>query len=259
MRRIGEAFRLYGPLRIIRGACRIGQSRLGRIPGAKQLFSVLNRCVYTVHGYLDGSFDRRHGTDTSGKIPLDQLTLCNDALGRAECTWYEPMSAKAFDQIMGRLSLNFGNFCFVDFGSGKGRVLLLAAKYGFRKIIGVEFAEELCHVAASNVEIYNVNAKARGQIDVFCMDARRFSIPDGPVMLFFYSPFTGSVMQEVLDNIATSFARSKRDIVIIFYGRNVETIAMLRATGFICKEMHLCLDCSRFIQYRCFLLMSSIE
>src|ERR687885_509057 len=35
----------------------------------------------------------------------------------------------------------------IDFGSGKGRVLFLAAHYGFRKIIGVELSAKLNQIA----------------------------------------------------------------------------------------------------------------
>jgi hypothetical protein len=46
------------------------------------------------------------------------------------------MSVTVFKQIMSRLTIRFGEFELIDFGSGKGRVLLLASGYGFKKIIG---------------------------------------------------------------------------------------------------------------------------
>jgi hypothetical protein len=46
------------------------------------------------------------------------------------------------------------DFTFIDLGSGKGRVLLMAAAYGFKRIIGVEFMPELHRVAEENIRKY---------------------------------------------------------------------------------------------------------
>ncbi len=40
---------------------------------------------------------------------------------------------------------------FVDFGSGMGRILLLAVQYPFRRVVGVELSEELNEIAKANV------------------------------------------------------------------------------------------------------------
>jgi hypothetical protein len=50
-------------------------------------------------------------------------------------------------------------YTFIDMGSGKGRMLLLAAEPPFRRIIGVEFASDLDALARSNVKTYR-NPKA---------------------------------------------------------------------------------------------------
>jgi len=46
------------------------------------------------------------------------------------------------------------DFTFVDLGSGKGRVLLMASHYPFKRIIGVEFIPELHQVAQENIRKY---------------------------------------------------------------------------------------------------------
>ena len=40
---------------------------------------------------------------------------------------------------------------FLDFGCGKGRVLLIASEYKFKKIIGIEFSPELAGIALKNI------------------------------------------------------------------------------------------------------------
>jgi hypothetical protein len=46
------------------------------------------------------------------------------------------------------------DFTFIDLGSGKGRVLLMASDYPFKRIIGVEFMPELQRVAQENIRKY---------------------------------------------------------------------------------------------------------
>ncbi len=47
------------------------------------------------------------------------------------------------------------DFTFIDLGSGKGRVLLMASEYPFQKIIGVEFMPELHRAAQKNIAGYS--------------------------------------------------------------------------------------------------------
>ena len=59
---------------------------------------------------------------------------------------------------MGKLDVDHREFSFVDYGSGKGRVLMLAAAYPFRRILGVEFSESLDRVARDNIATLGADA-----------------------------------------------------------------------------------------------------
>jgi len=169
------------------------------------------------------------------------------------------MSVKVFRQIMDNLTVDVDKYEFIDFGSGKGRVLLLASEYGFRKIIGVEFASELHRITTKNVAILERDARKPSRIETVCMDATEFVIPDVPVVLLLYSPFKGQVMERVLRNILTSFATHPREIVLVFCGNNSVSIDLLKATKWPCRELALHADWSRFTNYRCFVLSSPRE
>src|SRR5690242_5062036 len=60
---------------------------------------------------------------------------------------YQPTEPAAFHEMLGRLqqqpNFRFGDFTFIDLGSGKGRTLLMASDYPFRAIIGVELLPAL--------------------------------------------------------------------------------------------------------------------
>ncbi len=151
---------------------------------------------------------------------------------------------------MAGLEIPFADFEFVDYGSGKGRVLMLAAEQGFRKATGIEFAGELVAVARKNVEIFNRSRTKPAVIEVLHMDARDYALPDVPLVLFFFSPFKGAVLDRVLANVTASYARNPRPLFLVFSGQSPESIERFRATGFGWREVRLQRDPTRFIHYR---------
>src|SRR5580692_8694630 len=60
---------------------------------------------------------------------------------------YQPTDPALFHEMLDGLAsqayLDFRGFTFLDFGSGKGRTLLMASDYPFRRIIGVELLPSL--------------------------------------------------------------------------------------------------------------------
>src|SRR5438552_13937135 len=48
---------------------------------------------------------------------------------------YQPTEPSLFHEMLKALKIDFREFTFIDLGSGKGRVLLMAANYPFRRIV----------------------------------------------------------------------------------------------------------------------------
>lgn len=106
---------------------------------------------------------------------------------------------------------------FVDFGSGKGRVLVLAAMHPFERIIGVERSRELNDIARQNIE----RARARltcQRIELVTADAAAYELPDDATIVYFASPFGGVILDAVLDNIHASLVRSPRQLLVVSHG-----------------------------------------
>jgi len=244
-----------GPLGTVWRICTAVQNRFERVAVFKSLCLSIKRFLYGIQIFLDSRFDKIHGTDTSGVIPLKDLEIKSGNI--KEANWYGPMPVKVFRQIMDNLTVDVEKYEFIDFGSGKGRVLLLASDYGFRKVTGVEFASDLHRISTRNVAIVERDARKPGRIETICMDATKFVIPEVPVVLFFHSPFKGQVMERVIRNILTSFAKHPREIVIIFYGTNSVSIDLLKATKWPYRELALHADWSRFTKFRSFIFYKS--
>jgi SAM-dependent methyltransferase len=157
-------------------------------------------------------FDRRYGVDTQLDVNLSDVSI--DSPNKHRGARYHATPPVAFKRALKRLKVNLADYTFVDFGSGKGRTLLLASDFPFKRIIGVEFGKELHQHALSNIARYK--AKHHSQIESIHADATQFVLPDGPLVLYFFNPFDGIVLEQVLANIRHAATRSKRRIFILY-------------------------------------------
>ena len=154
--------------------------------------------------------DRRRGFSTARAVK-DQEPEIKDA----RCHWYVATDYETFDLAMSRVSVRPGEDVFVDFGSGKGRMVLLAAERPFRRIIGVEFSAQLHEVALENLRGARPGLKCR-EVELILADATQWKVPDDATVLFFFNPFHGEVLARVFDNIRRSLAEAPRKITIIY-------------------------------------------
>jgi SAM-dependent methyltransferase len=129
---------------------------------------------------------------------------------------YEPTDAAVFPRLLEGIDADLSSFGFVDFGCGKGRILLLASNYPFKEITGVEFSPELAGVAERNVSIYRSAEQHCQAIRVVTGDAAEFAIPEGPLVCYFYNPFGENVMRKVVANLMESMQRDPRDMLLIY-------------------------------------------
>ena len=104
------------------------------------------------------------------------------------------------------------DFTFIDLGSGKGRVLLMASDYPFKKIIGVEFMPELHRAAQENIAGYANDRQRCPQIESVCMDARDFQFPDNPLVVYLFNPLSEQTFTRVLKNLRRSAEQKPRPI-----------------------------------------------
>jgi hypothetical protein len=188
---------------------------IGRL-GLRAAVAEIGNILLQRHQFMLGKrFDRRHNVQTSGKIELNEVTIQDgDWKGG---TRYEGFYVGFAPDIWAQLPADVSSFSFVDFGAGKGRVVLLAAELDFRKIIGVEFASELYHAMQANIQAYASRRQRCFNIEAVQLDAARFEIPDGPCVLFFFNPFKRGTLQRVVAKIDNSYSQRPRRMIIVYY------------------------------------------
>ena len=156
----------------------------------------------------DHSAERRLGIDSAGLIPIE--TLLKEW---HECHDYFPTTIRDFRMLMDDLAIAEDDV-FLDLGSGKGRVLLLAAQHPFRRVIGVEISETLIAAARTNVSRCTA-ARVCHDIEILHANAKDFEIPRDVTVLYLYNPFHGDILRRVFENIHRSLLAHPRRIRIV--------------------------------------------
>jgi SAM-dependent methyltransferase len=173
--------------------------------------------------YGDAEFDWDHRVDTTGGTTGWRTRL----LGVFHSP-YQPTDAALFHEMLTALAeqtrCDFCDFIFVDLGSGKGRTLLMAADYPFRRIIGVELLPELHHAAQENLNKYKSEEQECFALESICADATDFSFPDEPIVLYLFNPFPEARLRRVLANLQQSLREHPRTIYVLYHNPLLEHV-----------------------------------
>lgn len=129
---------------------------------------------------------------------------------------YQPIEPELFHEIIKSLEIDFTEFTFLDIGSGKGRALLLAAEYPFRRVVGIELLAELNSVAEENIRKFLSEKRACDEIRTVCGDATEFSVPTEPLVVFLFNPLPEAGLKKVLANLDTSLREYQRPAYVLY-------------------------------------------
>lgn len=161
------------------------------------------------------TFDAVHGVDTASPVSVPAMEVTGKNYVYASI--YFPIDPAILPTALRTLAdLSLETFTFIDLGAGKGRALLLASEFPFRRIIGVEFASDLHRTAQQNIERYRSSTQQCRDISAICRDAAEYELPPEPTVIFMFNPFEWPVMSRVLANIERSLAKHPRELFIIY-------------------------------------------
>jgi len=82
-------------------------------------------------------FERRYRVHTAGRKYLDEFNAADD-----ERVYYVAANWLTLRRLLRRSKIRPDDV-FIDLGSGMGRMVLEAARYPFKRVIGVELVEQL--------------------------------------------------------------------------------------------------------------------
>lgn len=126
----------------------------------------------------------------------------------------------------------------IDYGCGKGRVSIYMTHQTGCKSIGIDFNDRLLNRALDNI----LNFKAKNKISFINADASKYILPDTVNSCYFFNPFCGEVLSDVIKQIYESYNRVNRDILLFFYYPSIKYINYLNKQANI--ELIDEIDCS---------------
>jgi hypothetical protein len=160
-------------------------------------------------------FDQLHNVDTSGLVPAKHLITghANDE----HVTAYYGVAPSILRTLIARWRETIpphpiSSYTFIDIGAGKGRGLLVASEFHFRRVVGIELNPDLATIARHNVTHWieahaeDFTAPQLTPIEVLEQDALDYEFPSTPTLLFLFHPFEAPVLKKLLRRIETHFA-----------------------------------------------------
>jgi predicted RNA methylase len=156
----------------------------------------------------DIHYDLDHNVNTTWANVGFRTRLREALIGATYQTTEPVIFEEAMDYV--RNFADLARFTFIDLGSGKGRVLLMAAEYPFRRIVGVELLPELDAVARENTA-------REPRIECVVADARTFTFPDEALVVFMFNPFPPWVLRHVLQRFQQALERSQWPAFVVLH------------------------------------------
>jgi hypothetical protein len=137
---------------------------------------------------------------------------------------YQPTEEDLFREMLASFNIDFRDFTFIDIGSGKGRILLMASSYPFRRILGIELLAGLHEVAKQNITVYKDDSQVCDALESICLDAGEFVFPVEPLLLYLFNPLPARGLVHVLDNLEESLRTSPRRVYVLYHNAEHELL-----------------------------------
>jgi hypothetical protein len=162
---------------------------------------------------LDPSTEQLFFKQTKNPVALSRLTIRGP--NRAHGHDYRPTPCSLFEWTIAAIDYDLSKLTFVDYGAGKGRVLLLASEHPFAAVGGIEFAEELHDDAVMNIAQFPRSRMKCRNVECVLEDASTLGPPEGESVNYFFNPFSRELFTEVLNNLVVSYRKRPRRLYLI--------------------------------------------
>ncbi len=183
--------------------------------------------------YGDAEFDWDHRVNTTSAA----LSWRDRLLGAFHSP-YQPTEAALFHEMLDALReqchCDFHDFVFIDLGSGKGRTLLMASEYPFRRIVGVELLPALHQIAEENLRNYQSESQQCFALESICADATDFPFPAEPTVLYLFNPFPEAGLRQVIAKLQQSLRTHPRAVYVLYHNPLLEHVL---SEGAVLKEI----------------------
>lgn len=160
-------------------------------------------------GAAGRALDQRRGLDTAGLIGGDEL-----GHPHAEHRGYDPSRWLALSTALHGLRTGPEDV-FADLGSGKGRVVIQAARrYPFKRVIGVELSDELTRVARANRD--RQRRLRCPSVEFVTADLTRWEMAPDLTLAYMYNPLQGATFSAAVQRLLEGVSARRRPLTLLY-------------------------------------------
>lgn len=161
-----------------------------------------------LRGRLIAATLERRG-ETRERVTMDEI-----GVAESEYHEYEPSGWRFLRRALRGIDVGRDDV-FVDFGCGKGRVLVQAARRPFGRVIGVELSAELTEQAH---ELLDADRRRRrcDSVELVVADVTEWEVPDDVTIAYTYNVLRGQSLQRLLDRLVDSVRRAPRRLILVY-------------------------------------------
>ena len=181
----------------------------------------------------EDDFDRQFGVITDGGDAGADLHLA-DPSHAIYGSRSQPSAAQNVHHVLTAHPFDYPNLTFVDVGCGKGRALLVASLYPFRRIVGVEYGKNLVTAAERNLTRWAHPEQRCRDLSVAWADATAYDFPLEPLLIYLFNPFERPVMDRFVRHLDASLRAHPRPCTVIY--QNPVHAEAWEHSGFVCVE-----------------------
>lgn len=168
-------------------------------------------------------FDRLHGTETSGLIP-GAVIAQGTGIEPDDLTAYYGVAPSILEALLDlwlqRLGFAVGieRTVFLDVGAGKGRAMLIASRWPFLRVEGLELSQDLAAIAQRNIEIWQQDpeAEALAPLLLHQVDATRHPLPPEATVAFLFHPFELPILRKFVRHVEHSLTLHPRPFDLVY-------------------------------------------
>jgi SAM-dependent methyltransferase len=125
------------------------------------------------------------------------------------------------------------NDVLYDVGCGNGRALLVAWRFPFKRMIGIELSPRMHQDAEANLARCRLRGLAT--VELINGDALIQPIPDGTSIIFFYNSFDGDIFDRFIGHLLADLDRRPRRLRFVYLNprehAKLESSGRFRLTG----------------------------
>lgn len=178
-------------------------------------------------GLVRHPFDLEFGVRTSGLVAGRNL-IAGHRHDRHSTAYYA-VAPSVFRSMIVRWrrlkpAAPIDQFSFIDLGAGMARAMLLASKYPFRQVLGIELHPILARIGLRNMARWRAAQEPLAPMRMILGDATEFKLPPGPCVAFLFNPFTAPVLRLLLRNWTCALADRRGQLDILYVNNEQESI-----------------------------------